>query len=122
MIFTVLGAVLGRKELRMRRSGIRVTATVSERVFKPGVSTPSGVVVGYTSRDGTTLEVALTIPPDLPSVQVGEPMEVVYNPENLREVRRAAELDSVKRPGVNGFLLLGGALLVGAVVAVAAGL
>ncbi|MFE4668366.1 DUF3592 domain-containing protein [Streptomyces sp. NPDC056716] len=123
LIFSGIGLVIFRQDLLMRRNAVSVTGIVADRVFKPGGgSWPVSVIVKYTAQDGVTRESSVAAPTGNPVVQVGDTMEIVYNPANLRDVRSAEKFDSKKRMPGNGLVWLGGVFLAVAVIWLAAGI
>ncbi|MDX3839973.1 DUF3592 domain-containing protein [Streptomyces europaeiscabiei] len=122
LIFLALGAVILRNDLRRWRNAVFATGVVEEKIFKPGRSTPAGVVVAYTSQDGATRQVSLALPAEHAPVAVGDPFEIVYDPTDLRQVSRAAAHDPGSRPRFNALIVLGVLFLAGSAVFLAIGI
>ncbi|NEA99740.1 DUF3592 domain-containing protein [Streptomyces sp. SID13726] len=117
LLLAVGGTVIHRKDLRLWRDAASVTGIVEDRVFRPGQSRPTSVIVRFTTPDGVTRQGSVGAPQGPETVDLGDPVELVYNPADLRDVRRAESHDPERRPRPNALLVLGVLFLV-----VAAGL
>lgn len=121
LIFLAAGLVILRKDRRMWRNSVPVTGIVEDRVFKPGQSRPVSLIVTYTSQDGVTREASVSAPSGDGSVKVGDLLEIVYDPTDLRQVWRADERDPKRPPRVNALVVLGALFVVVAVALLIAG-
>jgi hypothetical protein len=116
LAFLAMGLVIYRKDLRSWRNAVHTGGIVEDRVFMPGRSRPSHVIVRYTAQDGVAREASVGLPEEHGQIKIGDPIEIVYDPADLRVVRRAATHDPNKRPRPNSLVALGSLFLTAAVI------
>ncbi|MVO83876.1 hypothetical protein GPA10_03615 [Streptomyces sp. p1417] len=118
VLFTVMGAVVQRNDRRLRNLGRPAVAVVEERVFRPGQSRPTSVILNFEMENGAAHSTSLVLTDAFRSLQVGDRLDIVYDPANVNAIRAA---DSVaRRPTLFGdriLLVIGCAFLVAAAVA-----